>query len=400
MGLEGMRGMAAFFVALSHVFYLNILSPQIQLNPLLRSVEGGQAGVLIFFVLSGYVITWTNAGIFSGQAALRYVKRRWVRIYPIYFLAMLVTLAAMRFAGLTETRRVIVGSFLCLQNFNGYFGPGLNPPRANNALWSLNYEVLYYLVFLLLWRYRPRLSIVFVPAAVAGVLGWFAPRFMPLFISSYACGWILWATGWWLATQPRIDPGKEKPTPLASWILLIYAGHNINGFARISNALHFYCTDSGMVSLANLGLLPAILLALAAVARRELPHRKWIVFAAWAICLVPISGMIATGRLLSYAPWIDGTVAVCLAALLLGWRSVSWLRPFAWLGGISYAFYVLHFPLLYVFKYAPFPQTTVFGFVARLVSWAAATMALSWLLEKRLQPWVKKLFLGAPKTPD
>jgi peptidoglycan/LPS O-acetylase OafA/YrhL len=394
MGIEGIRGIAAFFVALSHVFFSNILDPQTHLSPVVASLEAGHAGVLVFFVLSGYVISWTNSRAYSPAAVRQYVKRRCVRIYPIYLGAMLLTLVAIRTSGLYEPLRVLVGSLLCLQNFNGYFGLSLNPPRVNGPLWSLNYEFLYYALFLLLWRYRPRLTLVFLPALLAGILAWFAPRLMPLFIASYGCGWIFWASGWWLSAQPHLEEGTHDRTPLATWILLIFASHNINGIARACNALHFYSNDAGMVSIADLGLLPAILLAFAAVAHRRLPWRKGLMVAAWAVCLVPIAGMIATGRLSTHGNWIVGTWAVALAGLLAGWRSTRWLKPFAWFGGISYAFYVVHFPLLYLVKGRPLPPPTPAGFVARVAVWAAIAVALSWFLEKRFQPWIRRRLLG------
>lgn len=395
VGIEGVRGVAAFFVALSHVFYQNLLTPGLHMIPLLANTEAGHAGVLIFFVLSGYVISWTNSGAFSAAAARTYLKRRFVRLFPIYFVAMVLTVLVIRICAMPESLRVVVGSFLCLQNFNGYFTPGLNPPRVNGPLWSLNYELLYYALFLLLWRYKPRLSWVFLPALFAGILCWFAPQFMPPFIASYSCGWVIWASGWWLSRLPVRAGGAKEWAPIATWILLIVANHHINGVARVFNALHLYSNDAGMVNIADLGSLPAILLVLAAVTRRQLPCRLWFVVAAWAVCLVPIAGMLFTGRLATHASWVFGAGAAALAVLLTGWRSEHWLRAFAWFGGISYAFYVVHYPLLYLVRLAPFPDATLAGFVARLVVWVAATLGLSWFLERRFQPFVRaRLFKG------
>jgi peptidoglycan/LPS O-acetylase OafA/YrhL len=397
MGIEGLRGVAACFVALSHVLYLNLLTPKINFPPIVRSIEGGHAGVLTFFVLSGYVIGWTNDRPYTPAAAGSYVRRRLIRLVPIYLLAMALTVVVMFATGYLESVRVVAGSFLCLQNYNGYFGFSLNPPMVNGPLWSLNYEVLYYGAFIALWRFRPGLLWVFGPALVAGALGWMSPGIMPLFIASYASGWIFWAAGWWLARQPAAAQAGDR-VPLASWILLIFCSHHIAGLYRAFNLIGLYCKDGGMVTIADLGLLPSALLVLAALAHRRLPHRGLLEAAAWAVCAVPVAGMIFTGRLTSHADWVVGAAALALSVIILPFRSQAWLRPFEWFGGISYAFYVVHFPLLYLIRLAPFPTTTLVGFASRLVVWIALVLGISWLLERRFQPWIKGRILATGQT--
>lgn len=399
VGIEAVRGIAALFVGLSHVFFLNLLTPGFPVPELLRNIEGGHCGVIMFFVLSGFVISWTNGGPCSRSAVRSYAWRRWMRLGPIYLMAMLLTLFAINMTGYRESPSVIAGSFLCLQNFNGYFGLALNPPRTNGPLWSLNYEVLYYALFVALWYRRPRLTWVFVPALIVAVLGWFAPRFMPLFIASYGSGWLFWAGGWWLANRPIVPDAKKANAQLATWVLLIFAEHRINGIARLLNVLGFYSNDSGMVNIADLGLAPGIFLVLSAVTHRRLPFKRWVEASAWLVCVVPLSVMICEGRLIGNPSWMVGAYALTLAALLTGLRSDGWLRPFAWFGSISYAFYVVHFPLLYIIGALPLPKATVFGFLERLALWLCATLSLSWFLEKRFQPWIKSRFVARTASP-
>jgi peptidoglycan/LPS O-acetylase OafA/YrhL len=207
---------------------------------------------------------------------------------------------------------------------------------------------------------------------------------------------MFWAAGWWLARQP-VESGPSRQDPILSWILLILAGHRIGGVSRLMNALHLYSADSGMISIADLGLAPAILLVLASVTGRRLPRRGLINALAWSVCIVPIAAMAWTGRLSSNAGWVVGAGAVALAALLLPLRSAKWLRPFAWFGGISYAFYVVHFPLLYIVRSLPLPSSTWEGFAERSLVWIALVLGLSWLLEKRFQPWAKSKLLHSEK---
>jgi peptidoglycan/LPS O-acetylase OafA/YrhL len=397
MGLEGIRGIAAIMVALSHIFFVNLLTPAFAMPPWLRTFEGGHAGVLTFFVLSGYVIGWTNPGPFSREAGRTYVWRRFVRLAPIYYVAMLVTVVVFQFTGIPHSPKVIFASLLGLQNYNDYFGLNLDPPQINGALWSLNYELLYYGLFLALWRFKPRSVWVFGPALIASALGWFAPRMMPLFISSYASGWLFWSTGWWISKQPLAEDADKFPRHIATWVLLILASYEISGITRVFNVFGWYSLDSGMVAICDLALLPAIILAIADVTRRKLPCRGLLVLLAWTVCIVPALGMVWTRRLWSHPEWVTGCAATLLAAVLLPVRSTKWLGPFAWFGGISYAFYVVHFPLMFFVQYLPFPKSTAVGFLERLPIWIALAVGLAWILERRFQPWMKG-YLMRPRT--
>lgn len=389
--------MAAVFVASGHAISLSVLAAGFAVPDYLRTIEAAHSGVLVFFVLSGYVIGWTNAGNYSSEAAREYVRRRCIRLIPIYFVAMALTFLTIWATGHPEPLRVKLGALLCLQNYNGYFGAPINPPLVNPPIWSLNFEVLYYGLFLLLWRYKPRTAWIFLPAFAFCALGWFSGGAMPLFISSYSAGWVFWAAGWWLASQPVEDPGAKSRAPLLSMLILVFANNQINGVARVLDVLKLYCNDGGMITFADLGSLPSVILVIAAVAHRRLPFRGWIEACAWLVCAVPIAGMIATGRLSEHPFWVTGAYAVVLALLVRGYKSTVWLRPLAWFGGISYAFYVVHFPLLYWAATLPFARTNPLGFAARLVVWAALALSLSWLLERVFQPWAKGRFYRGAK---
>ncbi len=386
--LEGVRGIACLMVALSHTLYLTHLDPTVTLPRWLHSLEAGHTGVLVFFVLSGYLISWTNPGPCTPESRRAYLWRRFVRLAPVYYVAMILTIAVILVRHDQGQVRTMVATFLGLQNFNDYFGFNVSVPMSNGPLWSLNYELLYYGVFILLWRYQPRVGWVFVPALIATFLGWFTPQMMPLFLASYACGWLFWAAGWWLARLPEL-PAAAPHSRAVTWLLLIFAGHQLGGVTRILNALGLHSADAGMVTLGQIGVLPPILLLMADVGRRRLPATPLLIVLTWLACLVPLAGMLWTGRLWTDPSWMMGGGAVLLAGAALPIRTTAWLKSFVGLGRISYAFYVVHFPLLFVVQRLPLPGGTIPSYFGRILVWATLALSLAWFLELRFQPWIK-----------
>ena len=73
-GLDGLRGMAALFVAMRHISFFHNLG-----------VHGGYLAVDLFFVLSGFVIANAyEARLASGLSAKRFLALRYVRLWPVY----------------------------------------------------------------------------------------------------------------------------------------------------------------------------------------------------------------------------------------------------------------------------------------------------------------------------
>jgi len=99
--------------------------------------------------------------------------------------------------------------------------------------------------------------------------------------------------------------------------------------------------------------------------------------------------MLWTGRLWTEPSWITGGVAVLLAALALPWRASGWVKSFGGLGSISYAFYLVHFPLLFIVQRSPLPSGTIPAYFLRIGVWAGLALSLAWFLEQRFQPWIK-----------
>lgn len=159
--LQAGRGIAALLVVL---FHSNVIMAAGKYwgESIWSGFRMGHAGVHFFFVLSGFIIAFIHFRDVGRQATLpEYALKRSIRIYPIYWVALGLTVVPMLiFQNLDPTASRapldILGSALLL--------PGPTSPHLGVA-WTLRHEVLFYLLFAVLILNR---------AAGLGVLGaWF-----------------------------------------------------------------------------------------------------------------------------------------------------------------------------------------------------------------------------------
>ena len=182
MSLDGLRGIAILAVIAEHT--LRLFHPTSVLSRLWAAFqESSWAGVDLFFVLSGFLIT----GILldsrhDKRYFLNFYARRTLRIFPLYYavlvIAILIVPAVMGFSKLPELYSRLVANQLWLwtylQNFAQASGPHALPGFGH--FWSLAVEEQFYwvwplAVFLLPRRHLFRLCITlcaFLPRAAPG----------------------------------------------------------------------------------------------------------------------------------------------------------------------------------------------------------------------------------------
>jgi peptidoglycan/LPS O-acetylase OafA/YrhL len=167
--LTGIRAVAAYIIFWHH---LNPLGTRSAGHPVLgwanHFVQQWHVGVPIFFVLSGFLVAHRYAPgvVLSWPWAKAYLQNRFARIYPLYLLITVVTLAV-QFSGLSgynseELRAMpltgkLLGIFLNLTLLKGLFARFILATGVA-AAWSLSVEVVFYLSvpLVLLWvRQRP-----------------------------------------------------------------------------------------------------------------------------------------------------------------------------------------------------------------------------------------------------
>lgn len=153
-GLDGLRGLAALYVAVFHAWLW--LAPAFNsVGNALPVIVNGFKAVPIFVCLSGFLIyrAVTAATPFDLS---RYAARRFRRVYPAYLGASLAFLLTAAWTRPEQLLLVLVSQVFMLPAF-GY------PVSVNPPAWSLYVEVLFYLVLPVLvfaTRRRPMLAAV------------------------------------------------------------------------------------------------------------------------------------------------------------------------------------------------------------------------------------------------
>ncbi|HUP91355.1 MAG TPA: acyltransferase [Solimonas sp.] len=295
--MDGLRGLAVAGVLALHTST--------------RLFFWGWACVDLFFVLSGYLITTillANAG--SPRMLVSFYVRRALRIWPVYYLALLVTLliyfvggklGSGAWPGMPDGQWL---SFIFLQYTDQYLpgAPDIEYIWYFAHSWSLAVEEQFYLLWpLVFFLLRPGLRALFAGCAVLIALAMWAR-----------------AQGWYIyLLLTRIDG-------LLFGIVLAYL---VSGPGRI------------------LYRLPA----------------RWLGYAAAAgVVLVAPYLLVGYGHRLS-PNFSDRTVEVAafcllsaaLVAAAVRWSGAAWLgwlrvRPLVHLGRISFAVYMYHVPVGYL----------------------------------------------------
>lgn len=163
-GIQVLRAVAAFAVVLGHS--MNYLVRDQGAVPGLLTDFQGAVGVDLFFVISGFVMTISSGRLLARPHPTRvFLWRRVLRVVPLYWLLTvmkLVVLAAVpRFETTARHHSVwnVVSSFLFIPSRNG-----LGEIRPVITLgWTLNFEMMFYLLFAISLVWRERFARVVLP---------------------------------------------------------------------------------------------------------------------------------------------------------------------------------------------------------------------------------------------
>lgn len=148
--LDGLRGVAIVLVYIFH-YGGGLRSPNAFVRTLGYFTESGWTGVILFFALSGFLITGSLWDSRDERDVLRnFYARRVLRIFPLYYAVVLFALLASVARGtrLAELKPVLLYTGF-LQNLPGLVSTALLPisPLPLFHLWSLAVEEQFYILW-------------------------------------------------------------------------------------------------------------------------------------------------------------------------------------------------------------------------------------------------------------
>lgn len=219
-GVQVMRALAALMVVCHH--FLGTAVDKGWLGSEWASWNVGNAGVDIFFVISGFIIEWTAGGEkVAGRSASDFLARRAIRILPLAWLFTGLATLTYLVRGGGDSLHLDALRWICSM----LMLPDLRPTDGQPAdafvvpvMWSLSYEFYFYALFALTlnWSVRRRLWTLagwFGVCVLAGLLA--SPANVALRMLTDALPYEFLA-GCLLAHVVRI--GRRIPNLLA-WVL-------------------------------------------------------------------------------------------------------------------------------------------------------------------------------------
>jgi peptidoglycan/LPS O-acetylase OafA/YrhL len=152
--LDHLRGFAALLV-ISYHFAGSVIDKD-SINPLLVLIRGGESGVGLFMVLSGFILTRISLG--KEIIYRQFLYNRLLRIYPLYVFAVAI-------AAYTAGRHMDFISIVSMLSTVGIVA-NVNLPRFQQ-IWTIAVEFQFYLIFPFLVKFLGRYGARYIVGLIA-----------------------------------------------------------------------------------------------------------------------------------------------------------------------------------------------------------------------------------------
>jgi peptidoglycan/LPS O-acetylase OafA/YrhL len=151
--LDLLRGMAALMVVIVHFAGTGFLG-----ESWITKVSGyGQHGVVIFFVVSGFIIPYAlSKKNYSRKNFKDFIIRRLIRLNPPYYISLFLTISfsyVVSIVGMSASGHLPIFDFWKIFLHLTYLIPFTSETWYNNIYWTLAIEFQYYLLIGLLYPF-------------------------------------------------------------------------------------------------------------------------------------------------------------------------------------------------------------------------------------------------------
>ena len=170
--LEFLRGISTVFILGWHMAFLAPTG-----HPTHLTAYWGTDALIMFFMLSGLVINLSETN--KPKPVKAFLSNRFIRIYPQFVMGMLLAFLALYVTNTAfPSLKVILGNFFILSTMKDYMGYIVPSIQSNLPVWSLSFEVAFYVLFALTIGRNQKKAIFcwFMMALIAIPLYFFRPE--------------------------------------------------------------------------------------------------------------------------------------------------------------------------------------------------------------------------------
>ncbi|GHC63205.1 acyltransferase family protein [Streptomyces cinnamoneus] len=356
--LTGVRFPAVLMVFLAHLSLIIPFADPKVLEDYHTYIGGiGKVGLSFFFMLSGFILAWAAR---ENDSPVLFWRRRLVKIIPLHWLTFAIALAV--FAGSTVTAKSGIMNLLMVQGWSSdpaVFG------SVNAPSWSLTCLCFFYLLFPLLHRGVTRIR--------AQYLWWCAGAIAAAVVAVPA---VVRAV---IPADAQLPPGAPATSVDAFWIVDLLPATRLLDFV--------------------LGIVMARIVRSGRwIGVRPLPLAALVFVAYFASLDLPPEYRIAATTIVPLALFIASLAGSDLA----GRKTVLAGRPIQVLGDVSYAFILIHWPVMNFFlkvfgeeRLYSVPFAVAVGVLDLVVS-----IALAWVLTVTVEKPLVRLLAKPRKKAE
>ncbi|RZJ94378.1 MAG: acyltransferase [Hymenobacter sp.] len=399
--LEALRGVAALVVVWGHAFYdSSRVDPAYSPGGIWLYTPPAHLSVLVFFLLSGYVIGLAHAEPLTITSVPMYLKKRFFRIYPIYLLCLALALVV---TPKHYSLSIILSHLTMNQGITSPLIVELSPA------WSLVYEVLFYLLFVPVSIFRLNPVVIALLSMLLGCLNtYFYPSYGSPLLSSYAFGFAFWLSGLALAKYLRKPVTVATYASMLSLLSLLLAVEILDAPMTLFTAVssHFFGKDTMALDIIgqpelriqDFAYLPYCIVLVAAFAKKKFRYIRLLQGVLIFLPMLTYYHYYKHFNSETLASLFWPTLFYVTAVLLFLFPSIGenfskrLINRLIVTGSISYGLYIVHYPILSALRQVTSFSGSLFTFGSRLTILLALSIGSAILLEKKFQPWIRKTF--------